>query len=281
MRVLITGGDGQLGRTFQSVFEKCHEVISFSRESLDITNADLVHRLVKKHSPNLILHSAAFTAVDRCQENPKKAFDVNALGAQNVAKACQLISASMVYISTDYVFDGSKRLPYTEEDTPNPKSIYGLSKWLGEELIRTTLKNSYIVRTSWLYGHGGKNFVNTMRNLAKANKEVQVVNDRVGSPTYTNDLAGAILQMAGKPYGTYHISNSDCCNWYEFAKKIYEELGADTTLVKPTTTEAYGALAPRPAYSTFGLNKLQNAGISEPRHWENALKEYLARESAM
>jgi dTDP-4-dehydrorhamnose reductase len=274
MNVLITGGNGQLGKTFQALKEKEHSIHSLSKEELDVTDSKAVEDCFEKYNPGLVIHAAAYTAVDSAELYQKKAYDVNAVGALNVARSANEIGATMVYISTDYVFDGEKETFYIEEDEPNPKSVYGLSKWLGEVLVRRTSPKHYIVRTSWLFGHGGGNFVKTMAELGRRKREVQVVADQFGAPTYTNDLASTIFELIGKPYGIYHISNSGSCSWYEFARKIYEELDADPTLVKPVTTEKYGAKAPRPAYSVMNLEKLVSTGVSRPRHWEEALKQF-------
>jgi dTDP-4-dehydrorhamnose reductase len=176
------------------------------------------------------------------------------------------------------VFDGRKKTAYLETDDPNPQSMYGLSKWLGEELVLKTLSKSYIVRTSWLYGHGSKNFVNTMVKFASSQKAIKVVSDQIGSPTYVNDLADTLLQMIEKPFGTYHVSNNGQCSWYQFAKAIYEEMGTDSDLVQPITTKEYGAPAQRPALSLLNLSKLDANDISIPRHWREALSEFLVKE---
>jgi dTDP-4-dehydrorhamnose reductase len=237
-----------------------------------------VDEIVTSFSPHYVFHSAAYTAVDQCEEDTVKAFQVNSIGALNVAKACKKVGSTMIYISSDYVFDGTKTTPYVETDIPKSKSIYGLSKWLGEELILKTLSESYVVRTSWLFGHGGKNFVKTMVKLAKAQKEVKVVSDQIGSPTYVNDLADVLVQLIQKPYGIYHVSNDGQCSWYQFAKAIYEYVGTDPSLVQPITTKEYGAPAKRPAYSLLNLTKLVLNDIPKPRHWNYALKEYLSKE---
>jgi dTDP-4-dehydrorhamnose reductase len=280
MNVLITGAEGQLGRTFFKKMHSAHDLHALSRKELDVTNADITDKVIRKLAPDWVIHAAAYTAVDACEKEPKKAFDVNALGTFNVAHSCKKHQAKMIYISSDYVFDGEKGTAYTETDHPNPKSIYGLSKWLGEKIVRRTAPESYVVRTSWLFGHGGKNFVNTMRTFAKRKQEVRVVSDQIGSPTYADDLAEKCIELLGKPYGIYHISNQGSCSWDEFAAAIYEELGSDPTLVKPITTEAYGALAPRPVFSVLHMERLKHSGISIPRSWGAALKEFMAKEAS-
>lgn len=275
MKVLITGGEGQLGRAIFESMKTAHKVIRLSKKQLDITNQQTIDYVLNKFNPDYVFHAAAYTAVDQCEGDQAKAFQVNSMGAYYVAKACEKIGSKMIYISSDYVFDGQKTTSYLETDTPNPKSIYGLSKWLGEELVRKTLPESYIVRTSWLYGHGSKNFVNTMIKFALSQKQVNVVSDQVGSPTYVNDFANALVQLMEKPYGIYHISNDGKCNWYQFAKAIYKKVGADPSLVRPISTMEYGASAPRPAFSLLNLSKLEMNGISKPCHWNDALTKYL------
>ena len=195
----------------------------------------------------------------------KKAFEVNGLGAGYVALAANKVGARMFYISSDYVFDGKKQSPYLEEDVPNPKSTYGMSKWMGEQLV-LSINNGTVIRTSWLYGHDGKNFVKTMLELAKKNKEIKVVNDQVGSPTYVNDLVETLQHLFDKKDGIYHVSNSGSCSWYTFAKTIFEEAGYNPEFVYPTTTEEYGALAPRPHFSVLGHEALlrENVKILRP-----------------
>jgi dTDP-4-dehydrorhamnose reductase len=278
MKVLITGGNGQLGRALFETMKMSHEVIQLPKEQLDITCEQTVEKVYKEIQPDYVFHTAAYTAVDQCETIQAKAFQINSIGSLNIAEACKRIGSKMIYISSDYVFDGKKRTPYSETDIPNPKCIYGLSKWLGEELVKKTLLESYIVRTSWLYGHGGKNFVNTMARFAASQKEVKVVSDQIGSPTYVNDLVDVLLHLIDKPYGTYHVSNDGQCSWYQFAKAIYEYVGAEPNLVRPLTTKEYGSPAKRPAFSLLNLNKLESNDITKPRDWKAALEEYLCKE---
>lgn len=277
MKVLITGGAGQLGRTLLEKLNPSYEVVCLPKEKLNIVKNQKIDSVFLEFSPDYVFHTAAYTAVDECEKNQAKAFQINSIGALNIAEACKRTNSKMIYISSDYVFDGKKETAYLEEDVPNPQSIYGLSKWLGEELVLKTLSECYVVRTSWLYGHGGNNFVNTMIKFASAQKEVNVVSDQIGSPTYVNDLADIILQLITKPYGIYHVSNNGQCSWYQFAKAIYEQVGTDSSLVKPITTNAYGAAAPRPEFSVLNNKKLESIGISM-RHWNDALYDYLRKE---
>lgn len=281
MSVLITGANGQLGKELVKQFkQRDYRVFAMSRKDIDITNQVNVEEKILSYHPDVIIHAAAYTAVDLAEKNKKIAYETNALGSYYIACAAKKVGAKMVYISTDYVFNGEKSCPYTEEDEVNPLSTYGMSKWIGEKLVQSSLQESYIIRTSWLYGHEGNNFVKTMLYLAKQQKEINVVNDQVGSPTYTKDLVDVICRLLGKRYGTYHVSNSDSCSWYEFAREIFLEVGNDPTLVKSVTTKEYGASTIRPSYSVMECKKLKNEGIKMPRSWQSALHEFMKKELA-
>ncbi|SNX74835.1 dTDP-4-dehydrorhamnose reductase [Bacillus oleivorans] len=277
---MVTGANGQLGREVISQFCKNYDVIGFGKEELNITNEDEVRIVINKVNPNVIIHTAAYTSVDGCETNIRLAYEVNTIGAANVAQAAGDHAARMFYISTDYVFNGEKELPYLEYDMTDPLSIYGISKLAGENVVRRLLPNSTIIRTSWLYGHGGKNFVNTMLQFAKDNKKVTVVDDQIGSPTYTADLVKVLLELIDKPGGIYHVSNTGSCSWFQFAKTIYKEAGSDPELVSPCTTAEYGSQAKRPKYSVLAQSELERVNIVPPRKWEEALKAYLGKESA-
>lgn len=278
LNILITGAHGQLGKELVKQLCPSHSVIGLGKKDLDITNKNRVDHVISHFKPQLIIHAAAFTAVDQCEIEPKKAMEVNALGTQYIAQAANKIQARLFYISSDYVFDGKKNKPYTEKDEPNPQSSYGLSKWMGEQLTKLC-HHTTIIRTSWLYGHGGSNFVTTMLNLSKKGKEIKVVNDQLGSPTYVNDLTEMILQLMHKRNGIYHISNSGSCTWHEFARAIFEEAGVNPDLILPITTEEYKALAPRPQFSVFSHQALLREEIALPRPWKEALKEFIRKET--
>ncbi|MEK3854445.1 dTDP-4-dehydrorhamnose reductase [Cytobacillus sp. FSL H8-0458] len=277
MKILITGANGQLGKHLLSTLEHSHTVIGLGRNELDILNKEKVNTVISTLKPEIIIHSAAFTAVDQCELDPKKAFEINGLGTGYVAQAASNINARMFYISSDYVFDGKKNSPYNEDDEPNPISAYGMSKWLGEKLVQK-FNNGTIIRTSWLYGHDGGNFVKTMIKLGQENKELKVVDDQIGSPTYVNDLADVIIRLFYKESKIYHVSNTDACTWYEFARTIFEEKGYNPELIIPTTTLEYGALAPRPSYSILGHEAILEENIDLPRPWKEALKDFLRKE---
>lgn len=276
--IVITGAHGQLGKELERRLRNSHKVVSLSKDDLDITDKDEVYKTITQLNPQIIIHSAAFTAVDQCEIDRKKAFEVNGLGTGYVALAANMVGARMFYISSDYVFDGKKQSPYLEEDVPNPKSIYGMSKWMGEQLV-LSINNGTVIRTSWLYGHDGNNFVKMMLELAKKNKPIKVVNDQVGSPTYVNDLVETMIRLFDKKDGIYHVTNTGACSWYLFAKTIFEEAGYNPDFVHPTTTKEYGALAPRPHFSVLGHEVLLGENIKRPRHWNEAIKEFIRKES--
>ncbi|GAE30924.1 dTDP-4-dehydrorhamnose reductase [Halalkalibacter hemicellulosilyticus] len=282
MKYVVTGANGQLGKALKRRTSSFHELIALSKNDLDVTNESMVHNVLTELKPDVVVHAAAYTKVDLAEEERTQAFQVNAVGTFHIAKACEEIGATMMYISSDYVFDGLRQAPYTEEDQVNPLSMYGVSKWLGEEFVEMVLKNHYIVRTSWLYGHGGFHFVEAMLKCAFAGKGVNVVSDQVGSPTYIEDLVDVMERLLdGKPYGKYHVQNSGSCTWFEFAKEIYQQVGCDPLLVKPTSTKEFGAKAPRPAFSQLSLHKLETIGIKKPRHWKDGLTLYLQREGLL
>jgi dTDP-4-dehydrorhamnose reductase len=280
VKILVTGANGQLGKEVIKHFNWGHEVFGYGKEKLDITNLDQVMFLIKRDRPEAIIHCAAYTAVDECETNKIKAIEVNALGAANVAKAASDINAKMFHISTDYIFSGRKQKLYVEDDPPDPICMYGLSKYTGELLVQHILPASTIIRTSWLYGHNGKNFVNTMLQFAKNHTQIKVVDDQVGSPTYIVDLVKVIAVLLNKPHGIYHVTNSGECSWYQFAKRIYELAGSDPELVKACSTEEFGALAKRPKFSCLAHKEMKAQNIPLPPHWENALQTFIRREQA-
>lgn len=277
MKILITGANGQLGKQLEKKLKQSHTVFGLGKEELDVTNKDETEKVITLIKPQIIIHSAAFTSVDECEIDSKKAFEVNGLGSGYVAQASNKVNARMFYISTDYVFNGEKQIPYKEEDEPNPLSVYGKSKWLGEKLVLKFNKGT-IIRTSWLYGHEGKNFVKIMLDNARNKKKIKVVNDQIGSPTYVNDLTETIIHLLDKKNGVYHVSNSGSCSWYEFAKTIFKEAGYSPEMILQTTTEEYGAIAPRPKYSILQSEALIRENIKSLRPWNDALKDFIQKE---
>ncbi|MGH8910743.1 MAG: dTDP-4-dehydrorhamnose reductase [Egibacteraceae bacterium] len=278
MRVLVTGAGGQLGHDLLAAFAR-DEVAGLEHHDLDVTSEPAVVAAVRDHAPDLVVHAAAFTKVDACESEPETAWRVNALGSWWVARACALAGAAMVYVSTDYVFDGRLGRAYTEFDAVSPLSVYGRSKQAGEQLVRQTLPAHYIVRTSWLQGVRGGNFAKTMLRLARERGAVSVVDDQTGSPTFAFDLAPAIRRLAvtGR-YGTYHLTNAGRCTWLAFARAVFEEAGLDVVCT-PTSTAAFAAPAPRPAFSALDNLMARLTGLEPLPEWRASLKR-LVRELA-
>jgi dTDP-4-dehydrorhamnose reductase len=274
-KILITGAGGMLAQDADRAFQGCYQVITMGEHDLDICHADKVHETIKNLSPDVVLNCAAYTRVDDCETEQEKAFAVNAEGVKNIALACRDRGSLLVHISTDYVFDGTKREPYREADETNPLSVYGQTKLAGENFVRAILSRYVLIRSLWLYGRGGNNFVATIQKLALEKKELSVVNDQTGAPTYTRDLAHAIKTLiGGAPQGIYNISNQGTCTWYEFACRIVE-LTNSATRVIPISSDEINRPAKRPAYSVLDCSRfIQETGM-ELRHWDAALQEYL------
>ena len=267
MKVLVTGANGMLGQDLCPYLEELGiMVIPTDYETMDITDSKQVEDVITKVRPDLIIHCAAYTNVDKAQEDIETATKLNIEGAKNVAVSANKINSTMVYISTDYVFDGTKNTPYLPTDTPNPINNYGLTKYQGELEVQKHCEKYYIARTSWLYGHKGKNFVETMISLADK-PELNVVNDQTGCPTWTMELIQGILKILNKPYGIYHICGSGYTTWYGFADEIFKQINLKTNL-KPCTTDKFPRPAKRPTYSVMENNNLT-------RDWKEALSDYL------
>ena len=275
-KILITGANGQLGKELVELLSaREFDVYGCSRDDMDITNSEQVQEVINKINPEVILHCAAHTKVDVAESEPEKAYSINAYGTRNVAVAAEKVGAKLVYVSTDYVFDGSGTEPYLEFSPTSPLGIYGKSKLAGEEFVKHLHSKFFIVRTSWVYGKHGNNFVKTMLKLGAEKEELSVVADQIGSPTYTLDLAQVILEMIEtEKYGVYHFSNSGSCSWYEFAKAIFEEAGI-AVKVNPCTTTDFPRPAQRPSYSVFNHMSLRLNNFKEPPHWKKALVHYL------
>ena len=275
MKILITGAYGMLGSDLREVL-KDNELIITGSKDLDITKETNVLQFIEDKKPEIVINAAAYTNVDNCETAYDNAYLVNAIGPKNLAVACNKLNIPLIHVSTDYVFDGSKTTPLSEEDKLGPKTAYGKTKLEGEKFVQENTKKYFILRTAWLFGINGKNFVKTMINLSKKNNLLKVVNDQKGCPTYCYDLAMAIKQLLNSDkYGIYHLTNKGELSWYDFAKKIFE-LSNITINVKPVTTEEFPRPAPRPHYSVLSNQKWINAGFSPMRNYEDALKDYLS-----
>jgi dTDP-4-dehydrorhamnose reductase len=274
MKILITGANGMLGSDLKEVL-KSHELILTGSKDLDITDQNKVFQFISEKSPDIVINAAAYTAVDNCETHYNDAYAVNALGPKYLAIACKNMNIPLIHISTDYVFEGSKKSPLVEEDKIGPRTVYGKTKLEGEKFIQENCKKYFIIRTAWLFGINGKNFVQTMLNLSKNQKEIRVVNDQIGSPTFSYDLAISIKELLNSDkYGIYHLTNKGECSWYEFAKKIFELSKIDVKVI-PVSSEEYPRPAPRPHYSVLSNQKWINSGFTPMRNYEDALNEYL------
>lgn len=297
MKILITGANGQLGSELRRCFAagasrlgplpaklRHATVIATDVDTLDITNRHEVAAFVRHHAPDAIISCAAYTNVDGCETDPQGAFAVNAVGARNLAMAAEEVDAKLCHVSTDYVFDGGAKAPVGEYEQPAPRSVYGKTKLLGEEYVRQMCSHSFIVRTAWLYGAEGNNFVKTMLRLAREKGGATVVNDQFGNPTNAADLAHTILQLlVTKEYGVYHCTGNGVCSWYEFACEIIRLSGL-SAVITPCTTEEYLAnatkqIAPRPAYSALDHVMLRATVGDEMRDWKTALADFFAQKT--
>lgn len=274
---MVTGCDGQLGVDLIKVLSGRHEVIGSDIKDWDITDLRVALKKIEKAKPDFLINAAAYTDVDGCELNPDLAYQVNTLGAHNLALGCFKVDAVMLHISTDFIFDGRKGSPYLEFDFPNPLSVYGKSKFASEQWIASTLSKLFIVRTAWLYGWHGKNFVKTILRLAEEREELKVVDDQIGSPTFSKDLAQKISELIEtEAYGIYHITNSGKCSWYQFAQEILELAGKKNIKVAPITSKELSRPAPRPALSVLRNYCLQQRGFSLLRDYHDALSEFFA-----
>lgn len=274
MKILITGAKGQLGLTLKDVLSQ-HDLLLTDRKELDITDSLAVDQYLKKTNPKIIINTAAYTAVDKAEEEEKLAYKINALGPKNLAKSAKQNGVVFYHISTDFVFDGKNKIPYTEDDEPKPISVYGQTKYQGEEAVEQIGGQYYIFRTAWLYSPYGKNFVKTIVKLGQEKDELNIVADQIGSPTYTYDLAKVIKQFVNKefrqPYGLYHYAGDGFCSWYRFADQIVKLSGGKAKILK-TTTYKYGSKAARPAYSVLDCSKIKSFGI-KTIPWQESLKK--------
>lgn len=288
MKILITGSKGQLGNELKDIINKGYseigkvskviknsQVFDLDVDKLDITDLKSVKNVLNTIKPDVVINCAAATNVDGCESDEDFAFKVNALGPRNLAMVCEEIGAKLVQVSTDYVFSGIGEKPLTEYDLTAPYSVYGKTKLLGENYVREFCSKYYIVRTAWLYGYVGHNFVYTMRRLGKEKDSINVVNDQIGNPTHANDLAYHILKLIETDeYGIYHCTGKGECSWYDFAKMIIE-LSGEECIVNPCTSEEYKTPAKRPEYSSLDNMMLRNTVGDEMRNWQDAIKSFI------
>jgi dTDP-4-dehydrorhamnose reductase len=288
MKILILGSKGQLGSELQGILTSVRAdlgeisenikksiIIPMDLNELDITNLQQVKEKINTLKPEVVINCAAATNVDKCEIDRETAFKVNSIGPRNLAIACEEIGAKIVQISTDYVFSGSSKIPLAEYDLTCPCNVYGKTKLLGENYIREFSSKYFIIRTAWLYGYVGNNFVYTIRKLAKDKEFIKVVNDQKGNPTNANDLAYHILKIiTTDEYGIYHCTGKGECTWHEFAKLIIE-LSGEKCEVRPCTSEEYKTIAKRPQYSSMDNMMLRNTVGDEMRTWEDAIKSFI------
>lgn len=274
--ILVTGASGQLG--FDILRELNKRKISckgLKRNDLDITDRTAVSSAFESIKPNAVIHCAAYNFVDKAEDDEERCNLVNIVGTENIALSCKKLGAKMMFFSSDYVFSGEKIGEYETADEKNPLSVYGRSKATAEEKIAEILDDFFILRISWLFGINGNNFVNSMLKLSESKSEINVVNDQIGSPTYTKDLAELVLYMiVTDKYGIYHATNEGVCSWCEFAKKIFEVSGKETAVI-PVSSEKYDQKAKRPLNSKLSKKSLDSAGFDRLPCWEDALERYL------
>ena len=276
MKILVTGVKGQLGYDVVKALEsRGYQPVGVDREEMYLMNNNMIQNLIMNLKPEAIIHCAAYTAVDAAEDNEELCRRVNAQGTENVAKVCQEMDLKMMYISTDYVFDGQGTRPWEPDDERDPLNVYGQTKYEGELAVEKYVEKFFIVRIAWVFGVNGKNFIKTMLNLGKTHDKLTVVNDQTGSPTYTYDLARLLADMIQTDkYGRYHATNEGICTWYEFACEIFRQAGMDVE-VAPVTSDEYPAKAKRPANSRMSKKKLDENGFERLPSWQDALKRYL------
>lgn len=276
MKILIVGHLGMLGTDLMKETGSRHEVCGVDRQELDIVDREQCLELLGNFRPDSVINAAALTQVDYCETHEEEAFLINGYGAGNLAEAAASVGALLVHYSTDYIFDGQKAGPYLEEDAPKPRSAYGRSKLRSEELVRSNGKDHLILRTAWLFGQNGVNFIRTILGAAKQGQPLRVVNDQKGSPTYSRDLAAHTIRMieAGCR-GTYHLTNSGSCTWYQLAASAVEWAGLKDVQVLPVTTAEFPRPAPRPANSVLANARLKREAFPPMRPWQAAAREYV------
>ena len=276
MKILVTGVKGQLGYDVVKVLEsRGHQPVGVDREEIDLMNNNMIQNFITNLKPEAIIHCAAYTAVDQAEEEVEICYQINAEAVKVIAECAKTLDIPMIYISTDYVFDGTKASEYVETDIPNPINVYGASKLKGEQYVQQLLEKFYIVRISWVFGINGNNFIKTMQRLGNEQDQLNIIHDQVGSPTYTAHLAPLLVDMIEtNRYGIYHATNEGYCSWYEFAAEIFKQSQLDVTL-HPITTDQYKTKAKRPLNSKMSKQKLSDYGFHRLPTWQEALKNYI------
>lgn len=276
--ILVTGSTGQLGSdVVKELLKRGYSTLSPNRSELNLCSEDNIRNYILNSNCEAIVHCAAYTQVDKAEDEKDLCIKINATATKHIAKCAKILDIPMIYISTDYVFDGTKDGKYTENDETNPINIYGESKLAGEKYVQEILDKYYIVRTSWVFNINGKNFIETMLRLSKANNQLSIVNDQIGSPTYTKDLSRLLVDMLEtSKYGLYHATNEGYCSWYEFANTIFKLANINID-IKAINSNEYASRAKRPLNSKLSKDKLIEFGFKPLPHWEDALKDYLIR----
>lgn len=276
--ILVTGSTGQLGSdVVKELLKRGYSTLSPNRSEFNLCSEDSIRNYILNSNCEAIVHCAAYTQVDKAEDEKDLCIKINATATKHIAKCAKILDIPMIYISTDYVFDGTKDGKYTENDETNPINIYGESKLAGEKYVQEILDKYYIVRTSWVFNINGKNFIETMLRLSKANNQLSIVNDQIGSPTYTKDLSRLLVDMLEtSKYGLYHATNEGYCSWYEFANTIFKLANINID-IKAINSNEYASRAKRPMNSKLSKDKLIEYGFKPLPHWEDALKDYLIR----
>lgn len=277
MKVLVTGVKGQLGYdVVRELQKRGHEAVGVDIDEMDITDAVAVERVMTEVQPDAVIHCSAYTAVDRAEEDIEICRRVNVDGTENIAKICKKLNCKMLYLSTDYIFSGDGERPWEPDDEASPLNAYGQSKYDGELVLKKYVEKYFIVRISWVFGINGNNFIKTMLRLGRENGAVKVVDDQIGSPTYTYDLARLLVDMIQSDrYGAYHATNEGICSWYEFAKEIFRAAGMDNVSVTPVKSGEFPVKAKRPKNSRMSKEKLVTNGFSLLPAWQDAVARYI------
>ncbi len=276
MRILITGAEGMLGTDLAQELGRAHDVLGLGRKGLDIADRAQCSEKIAQFLPDVVINAAGMTDVDGCETRQEEAYQVNGQGPGNLAAAAARTGCVLVQYSTDYIFDGTKQGSYCEDDTPNPQSVYGKSKWCGEETVRSLNPDHLILRTSWVFGRNGSNFIRSIAGAARDGKALRVVDDQRGSPSYTLDLAvHTRMMLEAGCRGTYHLTNGGSCTWYALAVQVVRWLGLEEVTVTPVSTAEFPRPAARPPNSVLANARIEREGLPRMRPWQEAAKDYI------